>query len=154
MLEHVTGARRVCADLHELDLGERFDVVLGASHLINEPKPATRRRLLQVCRRHVAEDGVVLLERYPPGWCATARDGSRQFGPVRMVLEAGALVDGVRSAAMTYHLGSKAWRQEFAAVDVDDEMLASEAAEVGLGFDGTPDQAATWVRLRPIWPSK
>src|SRR5690606_17737251 len=107
MLEHVTGARRVCADLHELDLGERFDVVLGASHLINEPKPATRRRLLQVCRRHVAEDGVVLLERYPPGWCATARGGSRQFGPGRMVPEAGALVDGDCSAATTSHVGTE-----------------------------------------------
>lgn len=154
MLEHVTGARRICADLHEIDLGERFNVVLGASHLISQPDPDARRKLLQVCRRHVAGDGVVLLERYPPGWCASARDGERELGAVRMVFEAGEFVNGVRSAAMTYHLGSRSWRQEFAAVDVDDEMLASEAARVDLAFDGTLDQVASWARLRPIGPSK
>jgi hypothetical protein len=149
MLEHVTGARRVCADLHEVDLGERFDVVLGASHLVNEPNPVTRRKLLDTCRRHVADDGSVILERYPPSWCATARDGASELGPVRMVFEAGEFIDGVRLAAMTYHLGSRSWRQEFAAVDVDDEMLDSEAAQAGLALDGTLDETRTWVKLLP-----
>lgn len=149
MLDHVTGAQRVCADLHQLDLGERFDVVLAASHLINQPEHASRRLLLDVCRRHVSSDGVVLLERYPPGWLETATDGTSRLGPVSMDLKIGAMSAGVRSAAVTYHLGDRSWTQEFSATDVDDEMLAIEALEHGLVLDRVLDEAATWVALRP-----
>ncbi|SDU71095.1 class I SAM-dependent methyltransferase [Jiangella alkaliphila] len=149
MLDHVTGARRVRADLHEIDLGETFDVVLGASHLINQPDPAARAALLRVCRQHVAGDGVVLLERYPRDWAANARDAENEAGPVRLTLEAGEYAGGVRSAAMTYRLGTRSWRQEFTATDVGDDQLTAEAAAAGLAFDGVLDDAGTWVRLRP-----
>ena len=149
MLAHVTGARRVQADLFALDLPERFDLVLAASHLINDPDPAARARLLRVCRRHVAPTGVVLLERYPPGWCASAQDAESHAGPVRLVLEAGSFVGGVRTAAVTYHLGARSWRQEFTAVDVSDDDLAREAGEAGLAWDGQVDAQGAWVRLRP-----
>lgn len=149
MLAHVTGARTVCADLHRLDLGERFDAVLGASHLINQPDPSARRAVLEVCRRHVAATGLVLLERHPPGWAETMSDTGGRAGPVEVELEAGALVDGVRAAAVTYRLGDRSWRQDFSVVDVDDEMLQEEAASAGLIFDRVLDDAATWVALRP-----
>lgn len=149
MLDHVTGARRVRADLHQLDLNEQFDVVLAASHLINQPESTARSLLLDVCRRHVTGDGMVLLERYRPGWVATAASGTSQLGPVRMELEVGTISGGVRSAAVTYRLGDRSWRQEFSATDVDDEMLAREAAEHRLVPDRVLDEAATWISLRP-----
>src|ERR1700722_18205736 len=37
MLAHVRGARTVVASIEDLDLGERFDVVVLASHLVNVP---------------------------------------------------------------------------------------------------------------------
>lgn len=149
MLEHVTGARRVRRDLFELDLGERFDVVLAASHLINLPDGRERHTLLDVCRRHVEDTGAVLLERYPPGWAEHAQSGTSALGPVELTLELGSLVDGVRSAVATYRLGDQVWRQAFSMVDVDDERLAREAAAHGLRIDRVIDAARTWIVLRP-----
>jgi SAM-dependent methyltransferase len=53
MLEHVTGAEKVCADLFTLDLGRRFDAVVAAGHLIHVPDRGRRQALLRVCRQHV-----------------------------------------------------------------------------------------------------
>lgn len=149
MLAHVTGAERVCADAFALDLGRTFDVVVAASHLINQPDRAQRAALLDVCRRHVAPEGTVLLERYPAGWAAGAADFATSVGPVDLTFEAGRLDGDVRHAAVTYRLAERSWRQEFAAVDVDDIRLAEEAAAAGLTVAGSLDPAATWVRLHP-----
>jgi SAM-dependent methyltransferase len=48
MLSPVVGASTVLADVWQLDLGRRFDVVLALSHLINDRSPARRIDLLQV----------------------------------------------------------------------------------------------------------
>ena len=149
MLEHVTGARTVCADVLALDLAERFDVVLAASHLINLPTARERRALLDVCRRHVADDGVVLVERFAPGWLLTAGPATARRGPVELAFEPGAVDGTVRSAAMTYRLGGRVWTQHFDASDVDDDTLAAEARAVGLQFDRPLDRAGIWVALRP-----
>lgn len=82
MLEHVTGAHTVCADLFTLDLGRRFDAVIAASHMINDP--GRRAELLSVCRRHVSDDGTVLIERFAPGWLLTAKPTVGRNGPVEI----------------------------------------------------------------------
>src|SRR6202162_6253009 len=73
MLAHVRGAETVCARIEDLALGRRFDVVLLASHLINADPP-TRTAFLAACRRHVADDGCVVIEQHPPEWFATAAE--------------------------------------------------------------------------------
>jgi SAM-dependent methyltransferase len=67
MLAHVTGAATVCADLFDVDVGRTFDIVLVASHLINDPDLARRHALLCVCRRHLVTGGSILVQRYQPG---------------------------------------------------------------------------------------
>jgi 2-polyprenyl-3-methyl-5-hydroxy-6-metoxy-1,4-benzoquinol methylase len=52
----------VGSSIEELDLDERFDVVLLASHLINAPVPQ-RTRLLESARRHLAPCRVPILPR-------------------------------------------------------------------------------------------
>lgn len=87
MLAHVTGAETVCADVLDLDLGRRFDVVLAGSHMINQPTAEDRRRVLDVCRRHVHDDGDVLVERYPRGFLAEVEHATNRVGPVDIELQ-------------------------------------------------------------------
>lgn len=68
MLSHVVGASTVLADVWQLDLGRKFDVVMALSHLINDRSPTRRIELLKVCRRHLADAGVIVLQRFPPSW--------------------------------------------------------------------------------------
>src|SRR5579859_7120113 len=48
MLAHVRGAETVCAQIQDLALGRRFDVVLLASHLISTDDTAERSAFLAV----------------------------------------------------------------------------------------------------------
>lgn len=149
MLEHVTGAETVCADLFSLDLGRRFDAVVAASHLINVPEVDTRRRLLQVAAAHLRTRGIVVLERHEPDWAREPSGGSASLGPVQVELRIGEVDARGFDAAVTYRLGQRSWEQPFRAAPADDDVLANLAAEVGLSFDGCLDDERTWVRLRP-----
>jgi hypothetical protein len=150
MLAHVEDAERVQADLYTLVLHRRFDGVLAASHLINEPSAARRAALLDVCRRHVADDGVVLVQRYEPGWAAAPESGYGTVGPVEIDVEIHARRGADFDATVTYTLGDRTWAQSFTATAVDDDQLAAEAAAHGLHLDAWLDDRRTWARLRPV----
>ena len=80
MLERVAGAERVLGDMWALDLGRRFGAVLALSHLINNPSRSRRSNLLRVCREHVNDDGIVVVQRYPPDWVPTESAGATKPG--------------------------------------------------------------------------
>jgi SAM-dependent methyltransferase len=147
MLAHVTGARTVCTDLWALDLPERFDAVVAASHLINAPATADQAALLRVCRAHLAPGGTVLVERYPPGFLAEVTERAGGLAPVQTHFERLAVHDGVYSARVTYRLGQRTWEQHFETRDVDDDELERLAAAAGLAVVRYLDDAHTWVQL-------
>jgi SAM-dependent methyltransferase len=147
MLEHVTGAEAVCADIETLDLDRSFDAVVAASHLISSPDPANRIGLLTVCRRHSRSGGSVLVERYPPDWAADPVDTESTVGPVQVSIR---ITDRTRAgfaATAEYRLGSRRWLQPFTGAHVDDHALAGAAHTAGLEFVGWLDEARTWGRL-------
>lgn len=147
MLEHVTGAERVCADLFHLDLGREFDCVVAGSHLINVPDAEDRHSLLQVCRRHLRRSGIVLMERYAPGWLSDAEPSESRIGIVDIGFEPIRFEGSTLLAEMTYRMGARTWVQRFGAVDMDDETLAAEAEHVGLVVTHALDDRRTWVAL-------
>lgn len=148
MLNCVVEAETVLADVWDLDLGRRFDVVLALSHLINARSPSRRVGLLRVCRRHVGNDGVIVLQRYPPGWSPV--EGSSYIGEVGVRLfDVRLFDDGGFAAAVTYSLGERSWTQRFEAAIVDDDELATLAADNDLIIRGTLDDAGTWILLGP-----
>lgn len=149
MLAHVTGARTVRADAFAVDLG-RHDVVLGASHFVDDADPAARSRLLSACARHVVADGVVLLERYDPGWAEQPESHVGSSGPVRISLEVVGVHDGVIDARLTYELPGRRWEQRFRCVAATEELVAREAAAQGLELVGVHGDDATWLELRPV----
>jgi SAM-dependent methyltransferase len=145
MLEHVAGGDAVLADIWTLDLHRRFDAVLALSHLINDPAPERRLGLLGVCRRHVRDGGVVVVQRYPPDW--KPADATTRVGDVEIHLH------GVRTrpdgftATVTYAIGARSWAQSFEAATIDDEELRSLAEAVGLVFGRVLDEHGAWALL-------
>lgn len=149
MLAHVTGCEVVEADLFALDLGARFDVVLGASHFVDDADPARRSALLATCARHLAPGGVVLLERYDPEWVAAPVSYAGRAGPVAIdfdVLEVAP--DGSVGARLVYDLRGRTWTQEFSFVAATEQLVTDEAAAHGLCLVGVHGEDATWLALR------
>ena len=146
MLSHVVGAETVLADIWSLDLGRRFDVVMALSHLIDDRSPMRRIELLKVCRRHLADTGVIVLQRFPPSWSPI--EESRTIGDVGLrVFDVRLFDDGDFAAAIEYRLGDRSWTQRFEAAIVDDAELNALAAAANLVVRRVLDDDGAWVLL-------
>lgn len=147
MLAHVRGVERVCARIEELDLGRRFPCVLLASHLVNTADEEQRRASLAACARHVAVDGVVLVERHEPRW--VPEEGVRgQMGDVTIALEDVRIEAPHVAATVRYEAGGRTWHHPFDARLFDDEALDKELRAAGLRLSRVLDERGTWVEAR------
>lgn len=73
MLARIAGAERVHAEIGELDLGRTFGCVLLANQLVNVDDDQQRSAFLTTARRHLGDDGILLLQRYDPAWADDPR---------------------------------------------------------------------------------
>ena len=148
MLAHVRDAETIRARIEELDLGRPFDCVLLASHFVNAADPDERRRLLDVCARHVAPGGRVVIEAYAEEWHPVAGEVvGRDDLQIRYVR---ADWDGsVVTAEIEYRVGSRRWTQgPFTAAVLDERALTASLESAGLAFDGWLDDRHTWLAAR------
>jgi len=145
MLTHVRGPEPLLHDIWTLDLDRRFDAVLALSHLVNGRTRERRLGLLSVCRHHLREGGVVVVQRYPPEWNPTD-ETSRVDGVEVQLHDVRIFGDGF-SATVTYAIGDRSWAQPFEAAIVDDEELSSLAEAAGLRFRGVLDEQQTCALL-------
>jgi SAM-dependent methyltransferase len=144
------GAETVRARFQGLDLGRRFDAVLLASFLVNEPDDGLRRRFLEACRDHVRDGGCVLVQRHPPAWFEEAAEGERTIGGVTFRLrDLGRPGPGLLAATAEYQVGERVWTHRFTARRLDDEELAAALAEAGLAVDAYLTGDGSWVRAAP-----
>lgn len=150
MLAHVTGARTVEADLFTLDLGERFDLVVGGSHFVDDADPDQRAALYATCARHLADGGAVLLERYDPTWAADPQTYSGTAGPVGISFEVLGHDGSSTRARLAYELAGRTWTQEFRFVAVTVAAVDAEARPHGLAVVGVHGQDDTWLELRAV----
>jgi SAM-dependent methyltransferase len=147
MLAAVRSARTHRARIEDLDLAERFDVVLLAGHLVNTPDTGLRRALLATARRHLADGGRVLLQWHEPAWFDRLSPGARldgAIGPLASSLEVHDLADGVLSATVTYRDADRVWAQPFRAVRLSAAELADALGAAGLR-PVPPPPAPSWV---------
>jgi SAM-dependent methyltransferase len=158
MLAHVRGVRTVAARIDGLDLGERFDVVVLASHLVNVPDDDLLASFLATCARHVRENGCVVIQRHPVSWFDTVAPSRRVVPAVNGGEEMTFVLDGISrptpdhvAATAEYLVGDRRWTQTFVARRLDDQPLRQALAAAGLRLDGeylTDD--GSWVGARPV----
>lgn len=146
MLAHVTGAETVVAGIETLDLARTFDAVVLGSTLINVPDDALRGAFLATCRRHVADDGVVLIERHTPSGVASVREGLlEEADGIRCSLR-DIRRDGTNfTATIVYEAPDATWTQSFSATILDDDAVAGALRAAGLRFTGWLDERKGWL---------
>ncbi|WP_097257512.1 bifunctional 2-polyprenyl-6-hydroxyphenol methylase/3-demethylubiquinol 3-O-methyltransferase UbiG [Streptomyces sp. Ag109_G2-15] len=151
MLAHVRGARTICGPIEDLDLGERFDVVMLASFLVHNGDVEVSRGMLCACTRHVAEGGCVLIQREGGDYHANVpRERVDPSGFTVRIASSEPVGDGVHSVRAEYVFPDAAWTQTFLARPLTKEQFEEALAEAGLEVDAylTPD--GMWVRAVPV----
>jgi SAM-dependent methyltransferase len=146
MLAYVRGAETVCARIEDLDLERRFPVVLLMSNLVNTPSKQ-RSAFLRTCRRHVADDGVVLIERLEPDW-QPSKGPDTQVGLVTtrllQVHREGRDVSGV----VEYEADGTRWQHEFESCLLDDAELDASLRDAGLTLTRVLDEKERWAEAK------
>ncbi|MEV6151945.1 class I SAM-dependent methyltransferase [Nonomuraea sp. NPDC052129] len=151
MLARVEGAERVHARIEDLALERRFDAVLLASLLIHVPLVSTRRRFLDCCRRHVRDDGVVVIQWIPLDVRATWSVGTifGRSGFTTTITEFAPSGRDLVNLTLRYETDGRLWTQSIVERPLSDDQLTTALAESGLVVDRflTPDR--TWLAARP-----
>jgi SAM-dependent methyltransferase len=151
MLERVRGARTLCSPIEELDLGERFDVVMLASFLVHAGDTEVRRGLLRTCVRHVAEDGCVLIQREGEDFhTRVPRERVDPAGFTVRIVSAEPAGDGVNSIHVEYEFPDAIWTQTFLSRPLTRERFEEALGEAGLRVDRYLTEDGTWVRAVPV----
>jgi SAM-dependent methyltransferase len=149
MLTHVRGAETVCARIQDLSLGRRFGAVLLASHLINADGQ-TRAAFLDVCRRHVADDGCVIIQQHGPAWFLTAKDSEMtRDGVLFRMRDVSRPAPNLVSATVEYVVGDRCWTQTFTTERLDEAGLGSALGAAGLRLDRYLTEDRSWLRAVP-----
>ena len=118
------------------------------SHLVNSGDAGFAGAMLAAARRHVEEAGVVVLERYPPGWVVDCTDSVHEADGVRYVFRVIDRTAGVLTAVVRYEFDGAAAEQTFTARDLDDARLSTLASRARLRPALHLDDAGTLVVLR------
>jgi SAM-dependent methyltransferase len=147
MLAEVRAAHPLCAQIQTVELDERFDLVLALSHLVNSSDDV-RSGVLATCSRHLAQDGLVLLQRHDPVRRLVSSDTEARVGDVRILLRDVDDSDWPTVRATTvYRLGDDEWRQAWSSVILDDAATQVALNQAGLepvSMDGG------WVTARRL----
>jgi SAM-dependent methyltransferase len=138
----------ICADIRTLDLGRTFGGVVLASYLVNDPDEAAA--FVSACRRHVAVDGAVVVQRYDPLWAQDAVADVATVGNVTVSVHDMITESDSFAAMVTYGIGVDSWDQRIRARIVSDSDLEALAAGAGLQVDRWLDEHRTWARLIPV----
>jgi SAM-dependent methyltransferase len=150
MLARIDGAEVVCSSIEDLRLGRTFDVVLLGSFLIHAGNPDVCDAIVRTCRRHVADDGVVLIQREGADWHdVLPRESVTAGGTVRVVSSTPA-GPGVRSVHVEYEFPDGRWTQTFLSRPLDDAQFDGLLAKAGLAVQRYLTDSHVWVLARPV----
>jgi len=151
MLELIHGAETVCSPIEDRRLERSFEAVLLMSTLINRPDREGRLALLRTCRRHVAPNGVVLVERYDPEIGKDGEATERQFAGITIRVSDVRREGPLLFQSVEYDAGDRGvWRIRLDGRYVlsDDETLADLAA-AGLRLRRWVDERRRWLVAIP-----
>lgn len=148
MLAHVRGAVTVHSKIQSLALGRRFDVVLLATHFVNDPDDVRRQGYLRACREHLAPGGCVIIQRHEPDWFEVAEDGEAVVDGITFALRGVTRPDSnLLAARMQYTLpDGRSWTHRFVTRRMNDDELEAELAAAGLAVEAYLQPRTDWVR--------
>lgn len=150
MLERVRGARTIRSTIEDLDLDERFDVVMLASFLVHTGDPEERQALLRTCARHVAKDGCVLLQREGEDYHTNVpRERVDPSGFTLRIVSSEPVGDGVNSVRAEYEFPDATWTQTFLARPLTKRQFEDALAQAGLEVATYLTEDGIWVRAVP-----
>jgi hypothetical protein len=134
----------VPGDVRDIRLHRTFDVVLLASHIVNDVDAS---RTLATAAAHLVAGGTVIAEVYPPemDW-AGAVGHQRKAGPVEITVLRADVERERLDAVVRYRLGEQAWDQPFSARMLDQRALEDLLDGAGLSFDRWLDREKGWFR--------
>lgn len=136
------GVEGIVADAATIRLGRRFDVVLLASHLVNDPLAGPA--FGATAGAHVAPGGIVIGETYPPGWDPGAGVGRlTRLGDAQVVIIEAVLEGDRLSSVVRYGVDGVTWEQSFESRLLDEAALVALLEDGGLRFE-------SWL-ARPGW---
>lgn len=119
-------------ELRSLDLGGTFETVVLGSHLVNLPDPARRDAHVELAARHVAREGLLVLEHHPLDWAETAGDVEPTPGS-SVGMESVRRDPPFVSAVSVYDVGGRMARQPFTARVLSEAELEAVLMSVGFG---------------------
>ncbi|MFG2623534.1 class I SAM-dependent methyltransferase [Streptomyces sp. NPDC048473] len=151
MLEHIRDARTVQSPIESLDLGdETFDVVMLASFLVHTSEHRVRDGMLRVCRSHVKDGGVVLIQREGPDYHTNLpRERVDPGGYTVRIVSAEPVGDGVDSVHAEYLFDDARWTQTFLSRELSKEQFEGYLEAAGLTVDRYLTDDGIWVRALP-----
>jgi len=127
------GVEGLVADARTVRLGRRFGAVLLTSHLVNDPEDGPA--FAATAAAHLAPDGLLVGETYPPGWDPTAGVGrERRLGDARIELTRATVRGDLIEAEVRYGVDGREWQQAFTARLLDEPALRELLAAEGLDF--------------------
>jgi len=146
MLGLVGAGETVLADIETLDLGRVFGCVLLMSNLINND---VRDALLRTCRRHVAADGVVVIERMDPQPRWGSSEG--EYGPFHIEVELQPDGDSLRGVVVYSLPDGRSWTHRFGPGGriLDDDALRTDLETAGLRLERIFGPKRRWCLARP-----
>lgn len=150
MLDHLHAVTAVRARIEQVRLHTTFVAVLLVSNLISTAGPDRRRRYLHTCARHLAADGILVVQWYPPSWFTDVGERVGRLGPVHGGLKRGRVDDDHCAVEATYRIGDRAWTQRFDAYVLTEDQLAAELRQAGLHVDRWLDDARSWFVARHV----
>ncbi|MFI6464435.1 methyltransferase domain-containing protein [Streptomyces sp. NPDC050528] len=152
MLTRIHRAETKCARIEELNLTERFDVVLLASYFVNAPSLDVLHRLLSSCRRHVAESGRVIIQQEPPGWDCTPMERTLPNGMLIRMRDVSVHKEDadLHSATMDYAIGDQLWTQSFTSRKLSESQLQAALRAANLTLDRYLTDDRGWFSASPV----
>lgn len=139
----------VHANIEDLELATKFDVVLLASHLINHPDEQVRRAFVRCAHRHAHGSTHVLIQCHDADWLKSVTAGFESAaGELRVQVERVRRRPTQVSMTLAYCLAGEVWRQTFAAVPLNDEEIESLLADEGWEVTDRIGPKATWTVAR------
>jgi SAM-dependent methyltransferase len=151
MLGEVKRAETVLSRIETLDLGERFDVVLLASHLINSPDDRQREQILRTVNRHLAPAGRALIEWHPPEWFDTLEAGVTyrgQLGDLMSELVVEKVAADLLTATVRYLADDLQSEHRFRSKRLTRTDLQDQLHAVGLELIHPLDERPQWLMIK------